>query len=273
MADFATQVRLLFPWIPEGLVQTFTDAWSNYGGDVNLAMGELRQSPAYETYFPGNKRPDGSTMYAEADYLSIKEGYDRQLRAVGQDPAMYQDRYPDMLASGKSPSELAADLASVQEQVVNMAPEVRARYAAAGYSSDLSTAAIFASVLNPGVTPQEHQRQFALAQIGGATDQRGLSIGDGQVEKLYQAGLTGQKAADVFGQVAAEFPTYQQLVARNDNPDDPFTLDDYTNALVLKDPNDLALLDRVMRREQVGYSNQDLFQRDQQGGATGIRQR
>lgn len=272
MADFATQAKLLFPWIPAALLPTFVASWTKYTGNVDLAMADLRRSPAYDTYFPGNRRGDGSTRYGEAEYLSIVEGYDRRLLELGQNPSDYRDRYVGMLESGKAPDEFANDLAAVYTEVLQRAPEVRAYFADKFGNGDFSTAAILGSVLQ-GVSPVEMQQRFRVAQVGGAAAASGFSISAQRADVLADAGLSGDNAREMFAQAAAELPTYRELVARNDDPDDPFTLDDYTDALVLRDPDQLAVLDRALNREKARYTSQDLLSRDQQGGVTGLRQR
>lgn len=270
--DFAAEARLLFPWIPDALRGVFVEGWERYG-DPNLALGALRQDSRYEQFFPGNRRDDGTIALGEGEYLSTVEGYDRSLRMFGQNPSDYKARYGELIQGGKSPDEFLADLAEVQVEVLQQAPSVRAKYAEFGYSADVSDAAIFASRLNPGTSPHAFEQRFRSAQIGGEASNFGFTYGRGQAERLAQAGVDQGTARELFGQASAELPTLNELMARHNDPEDDLSLDEYTDAIVLRDPEHLQSIARVLTRERSMFSSGDLLALDREGGATGLRQR
>ena len=272
--DFATRARLLFPWIPEALLGVFVDAWVEYG-DTNLALSAFRADQRYEQFFPGNKRDDGTTYLTEAEYLSNIEGYDRRLRMFGQDPGDLRHRYIDLIQGGTSPDEFEADLAEVQQEVLLQAPSVRATYASYGYSADVSDRAIFASRLAGagGASPQVFEMRFRAAQIGAEATSRGFDYVRGSAERLAAFGVSQDQARSLFAQAQAELPTYNELLSRHNDPEDDLTLEEYEDALVLRDPEHLRSLARVMAAERSLFTPGDLLARDRSGGVTGLVQR
>lgn len=270
--DFASEARLLFPWVPDALRQVFVDAWAKYG-DPNVALGTLRQDARYDQFFPGNRRADGTTALTEAEYLSTVEGYDRALRSFQLDPADFRVRYGELIQGGSSPDEFLTDLGQVQQEVFLQAPAIRAKYAEFGYSADVSDRAILASRLSPGVSAQVFEQRFRSAQIGGAAANYGFAYSSGQAERLAQAGVGQDQANQLFAQAASEIPTLNDLMARHNDPEDTLTLDEYTNAIVLRDPAHLQAIARVLTGEKSLFSSQDLLAQDQSGGVLGLKQR
>lgn len=270
MTDFATQANLLFGYIPAGIRDVFVDAWTSYGGDTNLAMAQVRQDPHYETYFPGNKRPDGTVYLDEGSYLSNIEAYNRALTQVGVDPSLFADKVPTLIALNKSPAEFQAELS----QILMAAPLVRQAYAAQGHGADFSDASIVASVLDGAKSPQDFDRQFQIAQMQGAATNAGFDFGRGQAERFAQLGVTGTDFTNVTASARTELPQLNDLLARHNDPHDPFTLNDYGDAVLLKDPHDLQAIARAITGEKSLYSGQHLLGQDQGGGVgAGLTQR
>jgi hypothetical protein len=270
--NFDAEASLLFPWIPTQLRGVFIDAWARYG-DANLAMGALRQDQRYEQFFPGNRRPDGTTVLPEAEYLSTTEGYDRRFRMFQLDPADFRSRYAELIQGGSSPDELEADLAEVQQEVILQAPAVRAEYAAYGYSADISDRAIMASRLTPGVSAHVFEQRYRAAQIGAEATSLGFTYNRGSAERYAQAGVTQDQARQLFGKAASELPTLQELMRRHNDPEDDLTLDEYTDAFILRDPEHLQAIARVLTGEKSLFSSQNLLATDQAGRAVGLLQR
>lgn len=270
--NFKKEARLLFPWLPQELVGVFAKSWERYG-DTSLAMAEIRQDTRYDQYFPGNRREDGSVIADEAEYLSTMEGYDRRLSMFGLSPADFQAEKIQSLQNGRSPDEMESDLATVQVSVLQQAADVRAAYAAYGYSADISDAAILASRLKGGVSAQEFEQRYRTAQIGGAATSNGFTYGRGQAERLAQLGVDQEGARQLFSQAASELPTLRDLMARHDDPEDDFTLDEYSDAILLRDPEHLQAISRVLTRERSLYSTGGPLSADRAGGITGLRSR
>lgn len=271
-ASLTARARVIYPWIPEALLPIFIDAWIETG-DPNQAMLALRADPRYDEFFPGNRREDGTVRLPESELLSTLEGYDRGLRMFGQDPADFRQRYRELIEGGSSPDEFIADLAEVQQEVLLQAPSVRAFYASAGYSADVSDRAIFASRLNPGTSPQVFETRFRAAQIGAEATDRGFDYVRGGAERLAALGVSQDQARDLFSRAQSELPTLNELTARHNDPEDEFTLAEYEDAIVLRDPEHLQSIARVLSREKSMFTPSDLLDRDQAGRVTGLTQR
>jgi hypothetical protein len=270
--DFANEARLLYPSIPEALREVFVAAWERYG-NVELALAEMRRDARYDQFFAGNRRPDGTVVLPEAEYLSTVEGYDRRLRMFDLDPSDFRGRFGELIQGGKSPDEFEADLAEVQTEVILQGPAVRAQYAAYGYSADISDRSIMASRLAPGTSPQVFEQRFRAAQVGAEAVNKGFTYGRSQAERLAQAGVDQEQARQLFGQAASELPTLNELMNRHNDPDDDLTLDEYTDAVVLRDPEHLQAIARVLTRERSQFSGGDLLAKNNDGGVLGLRQR
>jgi hypothetical protein len=48
MANFQQEVRALYPFLPEGLVNLFIEKYVDFDKNVNLALGAVRQDPVYQ---------------------------------------------------------------------------------------------------------------------------------------------------------------------------------------------------------------------------------
>ena len=59
MDKFLELAQSLYPNMPPDILQLFANEWSKTG-DPNVAISNVRKTTAYDTAFPGNKRPDGS---------------------------------------------------------------------------------------------------------------------------------------------------------------------------------------------------------------------
>lgn len=274
MTDFATQANLLFGYIPAGIRDVFVSAWTTYGGDTNLAMAQVRQDPNYEHYFPGNKRPDGTVFLDEGSYLSNIEAYNRVLTQVGVDPAEFAATIPELIAQDKSPSEFASEIT----QVLLAGPSVRQAFAEQHgvQNADFSDAALVASWFDGegGRSPQEFDRQFQIAQMQGAATNAGFDFGRGQAERYAQLGVSAADFTNVANSARSELPQLNDLLARHNDPKDEFSLADYGDAILLKDPADLQAISRAITGEKSGFSAQHLLGQDQGGGvAAGLMQR
>lgn len=272
MTVFADQVQALFPWVPSALVGVFATNWANNGGDLTLTQAAVRADPSYSTYFAGNKRPDGTVYLPEDQYLATIEGYNRALQAVGVDPNQVADKVPTLIAQNVSPAEFASRIA----QVLQAAPTVRDAFAADSGSSDFSDAGIVASWLDGpgGASPIEFDQRFAVAGIQGGAATDGFHLSSGQAEHFVQNGVSTQQADQVFQRAGTELPQLNDLLARHDDPHDPFDIYDYGNAVLLQTPADVQAISRALAGGRADFSAQHLDAQDQAGGVSaGLTQR
>lgn len=70
------------PWMKGAMLETFVDTWASTG-DPSLAMAKVRRSSAYDAYFVGNKREDGSLRYDENTYLATRDSFGQTMSEYG----------------------------------------------------------------------------------------------------------------------------------------------------------------------------------------------
>src|SRR6056300_890592 len=113
MADFLTEARALYPFLPEGLLNLFQEKYVEFDKNVDLAVGAIRQDPQYVDYFPGNVRADGSVRLSEAEYGAVLESYKDDLRRFGINPDVFADNFGQLVEGDVSPTEFQSRLNTV----------------------------------------------------------------------------------------------------------------------------------------------------------------
>lgn len=266
--EFARRARALFPWIPEALLGVFVDAWIEFG-DPDMAMAALRQDSRYDTFFAGNRREDGSVRMSEADYLSTVEGYDRRLRSYGVDPADFADRKRGLIEGEVSANEFGRRLDGLYLNVVTQGDQIRQFYAQTTGATGLSDTALFASALDGKISAPEFEKRIRTAQVGGTAAEFGFARSVAEASRLESFGLDAQAARGIYSEAAQNLPTLSALNARFGDPNDPLTIDDYENALVVRDPDELMTLTRLVRQGNVEFSRYGVAT-DQSGAQRGL---
>ncbi len=270
--DYRSEARLLFPWIPAELLDVFVAAWAQYG-DPNLAMAALRQDSRYDSFFPGNRRQDGTVRKTEAEYLSTMEGYDREMAAFGLNGADFQTQKVRAFTNDRSPNEVASDLSAVYVGIVTHGDAIRKYYADTIGATGLSDAALLGSAVtfhDAKVSPVEFQRKISIAQIGGTGAEHGFTIAQQEAARLASFGLDEAAARTLYTRAQKDLPTLGDLQARFNDPNDPLTVEDYTNAIVLNDPHELGIISRLFGQERSQFSKGGLLATDRAGGQTGL---
>lgn len=249
--DWLERARTLFPWMPEPLLKVFADAWAETG-DTEVALGRMRQSPQYDRYFAGNRRPDGTFRMTEAEYMSTIRAYRTLLSDFGLNPDLFQKRFVSLIEGEVSPLELRERLGAAYEGIVANIPQVREFYARYGY--DLSDAAIFASVIDPEIGDAILARRIAVAQVGGEGLARGFDVDLSFAERLADAGLSQQEARGFFARAEAELPTLETLARRHYDPDDTFDLGEFAELAVFGDSEQARRVRRLLDAEIALFS-------------------
>lgn len=249
--DWLERARTLFPWMPEPLLKVFADAWAETG-DTEVALARMRQSPQYDRYFAGNRRPDGTFRMTEAEYMSTIRAYRTLLSDFGLNPDLFQKRFVSLIEGEVSPLELRERLGAAYEGIVANIPQVREFYARYGY--DLSDAAIFASVIDPEIGDAILARRIAVAQVGGEGLARGFDVDLSFAERLADAGLSQQEARGFFARAEAELPTLETLARRHYDPDDTFDLGEFAELAVFGDSEQARRVRRLLDAEIALFS-------------------
>jgi hypothetical protein len=248
MADFLTEARALYPFLPEGLLNLFQQKYVEFDKNVDLAVGAIRQDPQYIDYFPGNVRPDGSVRLSEAEYGAVLESYKDDLRRFGINPDVFADNFGQLVEGDVSPTEFQSRLNTVYSGVEQNIPEVK-EYYATNFGIDLSEESIFAAAVDPTVGDAILSGQITQAQIGGEAEARGLAISQTQIERLQRFGVTQQQARETFRVAEQQIEELQELEAqRGVSEEERLGLQEFTEAAVFGEQEDIQRITKL--REQ-----------------------
>ena len=110
----------------------------------------------------------------------------------------------------------------------------------------------------------------AIKASGGEAKFRGFDLAREEAERLNTFGLDQQAARTLFGQAQSELPKLNDLVARFNDPNDPLTIEDFADAVVLSDADQAQRIGRLYGQQRSLYSEQDLFARSEGGGLSGL---
>lgn len=270
--NFYAEVRLLYPWMPDELLRIYADALSKYGGDPTLAWAEVRKSPRYDTYFPGNRRPDGTFRYDESTFMSVVEGYGIQLQRYGLAPSIFgADGVRKWIEGNISPELLGQRLNLAWSGIINHLEGTRSWYAQ-NYGLQVSDQAVFASFLGADLDIPEIERRVQQAQIGGAARTFGFERGLSRVQELAGFGLTGDQAQQLYGQARTAVPQLDVLARRYYDPAGGIGVEEFEEAAVEQDPEQQLRFRRRQADERSAFSPSGSVAGGQ-GGLTGLRPR
>lgn len=278
MADPAlvNELSLLYGFLPDELLAIFIDAYVEFG-DVELATAAMRQAPAYERYFAGNRRADGTVRMTEGEYASYRERFRLTIASINVNPDLFSEQFVNLVAGDVSPDEFLGRVESLYERVIDQAPAIKQTYAQL-YGIEMTDSAILASVLDPEVGRAIIERRISIAEVGGEAALRGFGIElltrnalpqAVTAEELVQAGVTRQGAQQVFGEAANQLPILDILARRHDDPDDDFDINEFLSAAIFDDPEQRRRIRRLVAAEQSMFT-QGRYLREQGGGVIGL---
>lgn len=256
--------------LPDELRRAFLEAYLETG-DQTLALIEMRRNPAYDVYFPGNKRDDGTLRFTEAEYQAVTEAFDDALFDNGANPAMFQSKYGDLIASGKSPNEFRQQIEALSERFVNAPPEQLEAFGREfGITNPTATQA-FAVALDPTIGQEVLERRLNIAELTGTAAQFGFSRSRSRVSQFVSQGVTAQQARQFYSSAATAVPTLSGIAGRANTG--PFGVTDLEGAALLSDPVQRQRLERLQRREQSLFSRSATTVQSQGGALSGLRRR
>lgn len=272
--SFFEQAKLLFPFIPDALIGTFAEKWEEFGSR-DLALQAMRQDPRYNNFFPGIKREDGSLRMTEQEYLSTVESYKRQLGQFGVpvSAVLNQGKVEQLIRGEVSAQEFGQRVSQAYTQLVTNIDQVREFYATNFGAGGLSDAALFASALDPGRSPLEFQREIEQAHIGGEAAMRGFGVDVGETARLQSLGLDQVAARRLFGQAQGQLPRLNELLTRFNDPDDEVTLEEFSDAVVISDPEQMRQFGRLFGRSSASFSPTGRVSMDRSGALAGLLER
>ena len=252
MATYEELAQSLYPNMPPDILDLFASEWSRTG-DPQVAIAEVRRSPAYEIAFPGNKRPDGTVKFDEVTYTGLKESYIGTLQEYGiprnTSVDLLTDRFTGLIEGEVSAREFAQRVDAVYQGIQENIPEVTEFYRE-NFGLELTPEAIFVGALDPTVGEEIVAGRITTAQIGGEAARAGFEISGEFAQRLQRAGISQAQARQLFTTAQAELPRLQELQARGgvEQPEQ-FTLEQFTEAAVFQSPEELEEIRQLEAEE------------------------
>jgi hypothetical protein len=246
------QVPLVFQNTP--LAQVWYDAYIESVGSEELALVAVQQHADYETYFPGNRRDDGSIRWEEGVYRSIEESYALTLSSYGIAPGVFQDKFGDMIATDVAPDEFSARVDNLYTRVIDTAPAI-AQWYADNLGIEVTMQGILASFMDRNIADSIWNKEITMAEIGGEAATRGFQIVTDMADMLFEAGVDDRsEARQLFAVAEATIPVLNVLAARHADPDDTFDLTEFVQGEVMADPFQMRRVRRLQAQEGASFT-------------------
>lgn len=257
MATYAELAQSLYPNMPPDVLALFADEWARTG-DPQVAIAEVRRSPAYEIAFPGNKRPDGTVKFDEVTYTGLKESYIGTLAEYGiprnTSVDLLTDRFTGLIEGEVSAREFAQRVDAVYQGIQENIPEVQTFYRE-NFGLELTPEAIFVGALDPTVGEEIVAGRITTAQIGGEAARAGFEISGEFAQRLQRAGISQAQARQLFTSAETALPQLQSLQeARGVAPEQQLGLEEFTEAAVFQSPEELQQIRRLEQEQQAEFT-------------------
>ena len=252
MEKFLELAQNIYPNMPPDILQLFAEEWAKTG-DPNVAISNVRRTTAYDTAFPGNKRPDGTVKFDEVTYQGLRESYIGTLAEFGvprnTSVDLLDDRFTGLVEGEVSAREFAQRVGAVFQGVQENIPEVTEFYRE-NFGLELTPEAIVVGALDPTVGEEIVSGRITTAQIGGEAARAGFEISGEFAQRLQRAGISQAQARRLFTTAQTELPRLQELQARGgvEQPEE-FTLEQFTQAAVFQSPEELEQI-RLLEAEE-----------------------
>ena len=257
MATYAELAQSLYPNMPPDVLALFANEWARTG-DPQVAIAEVRRSPAYEIAFPGNKRPDGTVKFDEVTYTGLKESYIGTLQEYGiprnTSVDLLTDRFTGLIEGEVSAREFAQRVDAVYQGIQENIPEVTEFYRE-NFGLELTPEAIFVGALDPTVGEEIVAGRITTAQIGGEAARAGFEISGEFAQRLQRAGISQAQARQLFTAAESELPRLQSLqAARGVEAEQQLSLEDFAEAAVFQSPEELEQIRRVEEEQRAEFA-------------------
>ena len=257
MATYAELAQSLYPNMPPDVLGLFAAEWARTG-DPQVAIAEVRRSPAYEIAFPGNKRPDGTVKFDEVTYTGLKESYIGTLQEYGiprnTSVDLLTDRFTGLIEGEVSAREFAQRVDAVYQGIQENIPEVTTFYRE-NFGLELTPEAIFVGALDPTVGEEIVAGRITTAQIGGEAARAGFEISGEFAQRLQRAGISQAQARQLFTAAESELPRLQSLqTARGVETEQQLSLEDFAEAAVFQSPEELEQIRRVEEEQRAEFA-------------------
>lgn len=175
---------------------------------------QLREDPRYKSRFKANeaRMKAGLPRLSPLEYIKMEQQYKEIADFYGLPEVSYRsgeggfDTYIEQVVS---PSEFESRIQTGQQRLNDVLPDVGTTLRE--FFPEVGQGDLLGYVLNPKDTLPEIQKKITAAEIGASARRAGLQTGRTRAEELRAAGISAERAAQGFAQVAEELPRGQQL--------------------------------------------------------------
>ena len=253
MATYFEEAEILYPNLSGTLLQLFAAAWAKSGNAAN-AIAEVRLTDEYKTEFPGNYNPEtGQVRYNEVTYKALEQSYIGTLAEYGipreTSKVLLAPQFVQLLEGEVSAREFQQRVSAAYEGIVDNIQGVQ-NFFSTNYNVDLTPEAIFMGALDPAVGEEIVSGRITASQIGGEASRAGFTITRSDAENLRRAGLTQEQARQLYTAAQTQLPRLRDAQSIVEPGATPITLEEFTQAVVFQDPEQLENLRRIEAEEK-----------------------
>jgi len=108
--------------------------------------------------------------------------------------------------------------------------------------------------LDPSVGEEIISGRITASQIGGEAAKAGFTLTRTEAENLRKAGLTQQQARQLYTAAQRELPRLRDIQSRQDSGEQQLTIEEFTQAVVFQDPDQLENIRRLEAEEESMFS-------------------
>lgn len=189
--------KALFSWFPEPVMKAYARAWVKFGKQ-DLALAETRNSSEWEAEFGFLKRKDGTLIKSEVEAMAAIASYKETLREIGiTNTEDFKKQFEQLVTGETSPDEFQQRIDIVYEGVIDNIPQVENLFRTQ-YGIDTDAPTIFAALINPEINDKLLKGNIKSVQIQAEGMAAGFSVNFERAKALEQAGLTQEKARQLY---------------------------------------------------------------------------
>jgi hypothetical protein len=251
---------------PNYLPQVLQDAWLaayiDAGGAVApeaaaaAALAAIREHPQYDTFFPGNRREDGTFRFSESGYYQERLDFENTLASYGIDPNVIDgQQYGELIGNDVTAEEFGFRVDQAYTLATDYGPAMIQWYEQNYGLRGLTIEDITATFLDPTLDEAIIQRNVRSSIVGGRGSEFGFEVSQAMAEQMLQRGLTPEESGQFFGDAANRIPVLDVLARRHSDPDDDFDLNEFTAATLYADPTERRRMARLMNQERSLFAN------------------
>ena len=257
MATYLEEAQALYPQLSPQILDLFAAEWAKSNNPVT-AIRAVRQTDEYKTEFPGNyNEATGQVRYDENTYKALEQSYIGTLQEYGipeqTSRVLLADKFVGLLEGKVSAREFQQRVSAAYEGIVDNIQGVQ-NFFSTNYNVDLTPEAIFMGALDPSIGEALIEGNITAAQIGGEAARAGFTITRTEAENLRAAGLTQQQARQLYTAAQRDLPRLRDIQTRQDTEAEELSLEEFTQAVVFQDPDQLENIRRLEAEEESMFS-------------------